>query len=114
MRSKSINVHALMDESEDPLELLEAYFNSTVLNLTDTGMGSVGGINSPSFRAGPTVISPFAHHSSSPPTPTAASTAQQHEREPGWSSVTSQTRSELDAIHSSSLLKDDGSGREIV
>lgn len=35
MRSKSINVHALMDESEDLQETLEAYFNTTVLNLTD-------------------------------------------------------------------------------
>ena len=34
IRSKSINVHALVDESEDPLEILEAYFNSTVMNLT--------------------------------------------------------------------------------
>ena len=56
MRSKSINVHALMDESEDPLEILEAYFNSTVMNLTEKGA-------SPS--AMPTVTSPF-HHSPSP------------------------------------------------
>jgi hypothetical protein len=51
MRSKSINVHALMDESEDPLEILEAYFSSTVMNLTDKGMGSTPTVSSPFHRS---------------------------------------------------------------
>lgn len=51
MRSKSINVHALMDESEDPLEILEAYFSSTVMNLTDKGMGTTPTVSSPFHRS---------------------------------------------------------------
>jgi hypothetical protein len=55
MRSKSINVHAMVDEAEDSLDTLEAYFNTTVINLTETG--DVTSIGRPSE-----VISPFAHH----------------------------------------------------
>ena len=73
MRSKSINVHALMDESEDPLELLEAYFNSTVLNLTESGLGSQGG--SQGTVSSPTVISPFAHQQSAASSSSATATA---------------------------------------
>ena len=51
MRSKSINVHALMDESEDPLEILEAYFSSTVMNLTEKGPGAISSVSSPFHRS---------------------------------------------------------------
>jgi hypothetical protein len=46
----------MVDEAEDSLETLEAYFNTTVINLTDTG--DLNNIGRPSE-----VISPFAHTS---------------------------------------------------
>lgn len=97
MRSKSINVHALMDESEDPLELLEAYFNTTVLNLTDTGIGAMAGNAPLSAIASPTVISPFAHRPAK----------QTEEKEQSGNSA--QTQQELESIQTSS--QQDGSER---
>ena len=70
IRSKSINVHALVDESEDPLEILEAYFNSTVMNLT-LPSPSISQPISPDTSTSQTVINPL-HHSalpSGPPSP---------------------------------------------
>lgn len=108
MRSKSINVHALMDESEDPLELLEAYFNTTVLNLTDTGAGAVISNTPVSAIALPTVISPFHHPSSSAASSSSSSslssvaqTEEQREREheeQGRNILSPQTQMELESI----------------
>lgn len=59
-----------MDESEDPLEILEAYFNSTVMNLT-LPSPSISQPISPDTSTSQTVMNPL-HHSpipSAPPSP---------------------------------------------
>ena len=112
MRSKSINVHALMDESEDPLELLEAYFKNTVLNLSETSLVS------PRYRAGSAVMSPFAHCTPSSPGRSSESVSFNplHEREQGQGQNNEESliRSELDAIQMNNLPRDENVDTDVV
>ena len=103
-------MHALMDESEDPLELLEAYFNNTVLNLSETNIAS------PRFRAGSAATSSIAH---CPPLSPGCSSGSAtfnplHETERGQSSGESLIQSELDAIKMNNLPRDESDDTEAV
>jgi hypothetical protein len=98
MRAKSINVHALVDESEDPLETLETYFNTTVMNLTDAKTA-----NNP---VSPTVvISPWAHHAA--PTSSTSIPSSSSSNLPSSSSSSSSFLPSSSFIPSVSILQPD-------